>query len=541
MESKPYPFENLPFSKLFKAYTAQNPDLLQFFESSPFEEQQVTGHANSFKFSGDRRATAEALLFFNSNLKLSDAARSQIDRLADSSSLAVVTGQQSVVLGGPLFTVYKALTALILAKRYENLLNRPVIPVFWLADEDHDYEEVAALQVKNREGLIGKRLAETEGSPRVSEIHIDSSIDAMKKTVRDALPDTDFSDDVWALINRAYREGEGLTSAFAVLLNDLFGKHGLVIAGSNSDKVKELVKPVLKDAVSKADEIHDALESQSARLEKSGYHRQVAVQPGNLFRIDDEGNRIKLIRDGNIWRQPKPDGTFREFSSDDLIEEIDRNPNGYSPNVFLRPVLQDRLLPVLAYVGGPGEIAYYAQIKRLYPVFGQKMPVIAPRFSATILESGVSRVMDQLPFELHDYQTRIEDLISDFVDQADTPDVNAIFDDWKKELNEITEQFKPKIAEVDPTLEATAGKVGAGFNNELDKLKGKVFRSIKQQESVQIKRIERISNSLFPDGSLQERELAWIWLANKYGLSVFDELLTCWEEADPGYHQIITP
>ncbi|MCC5913923.1 MAG: bacillithiol biosynthesis cysteine-adding enzyme BshC [Balneolaceae bacterium] len=540
MDFKPYPFERLHFSKLFKDYSTQNSNLLSFFESNPFDEDAVKKHAEEISFMGDRKRSAEAILAFNSSRTLSSQTRKNIDLLAEPESLVVATGQQSTLLGGPFFTVYKAMTAIILSERYRKVLDLPVVPVFWLADEDHDYEEVASLTIKNRNHVFETGLSEIDGVPRVSEVAIDSEVTELKQKVRESLPDTDFSDELWSLINRWYKGGETITSSFAGLMNDLFGKYGLVIAGSNSDEIKELVKPVIQKSISDADSIQNALEQQSKKLEESGYGRQVVVQSSNLFYIDEDGDRLKLNREGEKWHADRVDGSRLHFTSAELISEADQIPNRFSPNVFLRPVIQDRLLPVLAYVGGPGEIAYYAQMKQLYPQFGQKMPVIAPRFSATVIESGVSRVMDQLPFEFHEYGERIEDLNSKFIKQADTPDVETIFREWKSEASNLADRMKPRIAEIDPTLEGTAGKVSAGFLNELDKLKGKVYRSIKQQESVQLKRIERICQSLYPGGGLQERELAWIWLANKYGVSIFDEILEGWRSASPDHHQLIS-
>jgi uncharacterized protein YllA (UPF0747 family) len=183
------------------------------------------------------------------------------------------------------------------------------------------------------------------------------------------------------------------------------------------------------------------------------------------------------------------------------------------------------MVPTLGYVAGPGELAYYGQMKKMYKFFKRSMPAIFPRMSATIIEPSIDRILDELPFEIADYEGRIEDLESKYVERSNQPDIEEIFNDWKQKVEEISEGHKAEIKDIDSTLEGAAGKATAVYFGELDKLKGKVYRSVKQQEETQIKRIRKIKANLFPEGIPQERIISFIYFMNKYGIDIWDRLL----------------
>ena len=209
--------------------------------------------------------------------------------------------------------------------------------------------------------------------------------------------------------------------------------------------------------------------------------------------------------------------------------------------MFLRPIMQDFFLPTLGYVAGPGETAYYAQMKRFYDSFALTMPVIFPRLSATFIEPAIDRILDELPFEIHEYNSRIEDLESEFVDRTEQVDIEAIFSDWKEKVEEISQEKTESIKKIDPTLEGAAGKASSVYMGELDKLKGKVYRAVKQQEQTQLNRIKKIKAQLFPNGTPQERVVASIYFMNKYGVSIWDELLdNLGEDESFNSHKLIT-
>ena len=291
----------------------------------------------------------------------------------------------------------------------------------------------------------------------------------------------------------------------------------------------------MKRAIEDADAMREALQKQTDRLGEN-FHQQVTLYDSNLFYLNEERGRwlnpdrasqlLKIVRNGNGW---KTDGGT-EWSTGELVNHIEKDPHSFSPNVFLRPVLQDRFLPTLGYVAGPGEIAYYGQMKLFYECFDMQMPAIFPRLSGTLIEPAIDRIVDELPFDFHEYDKRIEDLESEFVDKTEQVDIESIFQSWKEESEETAQPHVETIKQIDPTLEGAAGKAVSAFHGELDKLKGKVYRSVKQQEQTQLERIRKIKTHLFPQGGLQEREIGSLYYMNKYGVDLWDRLIEKMEE-----------
>ncbi|HCD51868.1 MAG TPA: bacillithiol biosynthesis cysteine-adding enzyme BshC, partial [Balneolaceae bacterium] len=360
------------------------------------------------------------------------------------------------------------------------------------------------------------------------DIEITDDINELKRNIQALLPETDFTNKLSELLTESYQPGFEHRKAFSKFLLSLFPDSGLIIFGSNFSAIKDLSKSVFRKSVTDADEIQIALSSQSSKLE-DGFHSQVVVGSSNLFYINDDGARIKIDRDGTNWII---EGNRK--STDEIVDLVDEHPERFSPNVFLRPVLQDYLLPTIGYVAGPGELAYYGQMKELYPFFGMEMPIIFPRLSATIIESNIERIMDKLPFSLCEYSQRIEDLESAYVDQTNTLDIEGVFASWKENIEDVSDEPAEFVKNIDPTLEGTTAKVITGFENELNKLKGKVYRAVKQQEQTQLDRIAKIQSQIFPDG-LQERSVNPVYFMNKYGLDVWQKMLDHYREHQPDY------
>ena len=206
----------------------------------------------------------------------------------------MVTGQQLGIYGGPLFTIYKTITTILLARKWEKKLNRPVVPVFWLADEDHDFEEIASVGLPGSDGKINMKIFQQGKGIPVSEEIIDPSISSLNESLKSALQQTEFSNKLWESLENSYQEGITHGAAFANLLSSWFSDYGLLIAGSNEKNLKSLVKETFKISVKKADLIHQVLESQSLNLENE-FHRQVIVNDSNLFFLSENG-RTKFHR-----------------------------------------------------------------------------------------------------------------------------------------------------------------------------------------------------------------------------------------------------
>lgn len=533
MDVKKSDFSKLPFSKLFQDYCSGNGSIHSYFETNPIQWSSLVSSFKSLQFTGDRKISANLLEKLNAQFLESEATQKQIEKLKKPNSRVIVTGQQVTLYGGPLYTVYKTITAILYARRLEKESGYPVVPIFWLADEDHDIEEVATIRFPDSATLntISYSHKAYDNAPPASSIPLGDELENIQDLLKNALDETDFTDELLHRIEECYRSDRTFGEAFGELLMNYFSKHGLLLAGSFDPDIKSYTKHLIAKAVKSHAELSDALDDATYSLKQDGYHDQVQVQPSNLFYLNKEGHRIKIQFFDGKWSIYE-----KKWSTEMLLQEIDEQPENFSPNVFLRPILQDYLLPVAGYVGGPGEIAYYAQMRKFYEIFGLKMPVIIPRFSITIFESAIDRILKELPFEWPHYLNRIEDLEKEFVDKSESADIEKIFGIWKSHIDELSHAKRREIGKIDPTLKASVGKAKAIYLSELDKLKGKVYRSIKDQEKIQIDRIKRIKNNLFPNGNLQEREIAFIFYLNKYGPDFYDRIIDEIHEDEPFHH-----
>ena len=519
-------FQSLPFSSLFKTYTSDFSTVSSFYSTNPFDDKALKQKADAFDFSGDRSRTVEILEAFNKPFDLHQKALANLDRLNQEDALVIVTGQQLGIYGGPLYTVFKTISAIHLARRAEALLDRPVIPVFWLADEDHDYEEVRSMHLLNSSEVKHFELPGKESPlPPVADMQLPAEFAELGDKVKEALYDTDFSADLWALLDECFQADNTFVQSFGKFISTLFSKHGLVLAGSNHPQVKKELSSILQRSVSEADRLRKSLQEQTNAL-KGEFHQQVTIYDSNLFYFSDQKNRLKISAEDEGWSA----GEEYKWTTDELIAEIEEQPDRFSPNVFLRPIMQDTLLPTLGYVAGPGETAYYGQMKQFYEAFEMEMPVIFPRLSATLIEPAIDRIWDDLPFEFQDYSQRIEDLESAYVERSEQVDIEALFNGWKQKISRIAEGYKEEVAEVDQSLEGAAGKASAVYFGELDKLKGKVYRAVKQQDETQLNRIRKMKLNLFPENGMQERLISPIYFMNKFGLDIWDEILASLEK-----------
>ncbi len=528
MEINPVSFSKLPFGRLFTQLIAGDDYSKSLFAHGPFDFEASL----SRPVIPAKTDLAEFLRHFNEAFGISPETAANIERLADPATKCIVTGQQLTVFGGPLYTFFKIASAIATSRKLSDESGVAVVPVFWLADEDHDYDEVASVKLIKGAEITTHTLADEGSLPLpVADRHIGSNITAFTDEVFSSLGTTDFTDELRQLVDGCYIEGVPHGKAFGSLIAKIFGKHGLVLAGSNHPDVKATLFPVLLRSVDCAGEVFEALEQQSL-LAETVSPRQAQVSDSLLFYLNPDagGSRERIHHESGTWSV----GESMRWTTDALLDAIELHPQRFSPNVFLRPILQDLLLPTLAYVAGPGEMAYYAQMKQLYAVFGLAMPVITPRHSATFVEPAIRRLLDELPFEFTDYKARVDELEKQYMAQHSGIDPAAMAGDWLSELSAVSQKYIDAIGREDPTLKASADKLVTEFESSIDRVKGKLIRSVKQKEQTGLNRVHRVKTSLFPDNGLQERTISGIYYMNKYGMDLWDRVIDAFmaERAD---------
>lgn len=480
----------------------------------------------------DRPRLVEALLPH----QLQAAAQAQARRLLDPRSVAIVTGQQAVLFGGPLLVLYKALTARRLARELEMRRGAPVVPVFWVASDDHDFEEVRHVDVLDAAGdLRSLRYAPLSEPPALpaARLVFDETLAGLLANLGETLPASPSRDEVLEALGACYRPGATLSGAFAAWLQRLLPD--VVMMDPADEALKTLMKPALRRELEQGSPTSRLAAEVGPRLLAAGYPQQVQVRDGflNLFLVDEGERRALLLQDGEIEVR----GRDTRLSLEQALRELDRRPADWSPGALLRPLAEDLLLPTAAYVGGPAEIAYHAQIGPSYAYFGIPRPVLVARPSLTLVDSAQARALQAEGVALSDLQGDIEALVARLAHAAH-PQVESAFSGTRQALEEHFGALEGVLAEIDPTLRAAAEGARGRTLHQLEGLHEKATRALKKRDETRALRLRRAQAALFPGGGLQERRLGLLGLVARHGFAIVDELerrLDPWARA----HQVL--
>jgi bacillithiol biosynthesis cysteine-adding enzyme BshC len=471
-----------------------------------------------------RSELCDALVAQNTAWDAPSPVAQHIQDLRQPQAMAVVTGQQTGLFGGPLFTLYKALTAVRLAARLRAELQRPVIPIFWMTSEDHDVAEADHIHLLDREGsLVGVR-HESWGAPQgfmPANLRLGPAVVDTLERVWSLLPVTEFIPALREALARAFAPERTLADAFARWMLHLLGESGLVLVDGADARLKRLVADVFRQELDEAPRSAQSILAVSASLRALGYPPQIEARPDgvNCFLLRD--GRRGLTRDGTGFRlrdagQAIPAGEMRR-----LVEE---QPESFSPNVALRPIVQDTLFPTLAYVAGPGELAYFAQLLPVYRAFDVPMPLIVPRASLTLLEPRMARLLERFRLGLPDLTLEPEQLASRVLRTQLPPDFGASLAKAREGVEEIFRGVGEAIAAVDPTLRATVGQTSGHIQGHLDQLERKAVQALKRREAEARQQLQRVREALMPGGKPQERILPLLPFLARYGPGVLDTI-----------------
>ena len=536
------------FSKLAQDFIGnfETSPIKPFFPISPFDQgatflSLINTRLQEYNAVENLRETiATTIRQYHSKFSfLSKSVEDNLTKLLAPNTVAIVTGQQVGILGGPLYTIYKALHTTILAKQYSALFPQfSFVPIFWQETEDHDFDEVRSVAIPGQDSGL-KHISYTPSNPiervQIGGLKFESAaIEAFFTELRETLPKTDFSEQVFELFEQYYTPAHSFAEAQAAVLMALLADDGLLVINANSRDVKSFASPVFAKEISTCPQLSEGIEAQSVLLSEH-YHAQVEAKGMNLF-LSQDGKRIKLQQDGDSF---KAGGEI--FSKAQLLTISETEPERLSMNVVMRPLVQDTILPTVAYVAGPGEIAYFAQFKAAYDWAGITMPKIVPRITLTVLEERFEKLVIK-------FQTSIESLI-----EYDGQLVKELLTSEKElEIASHYDQASETIEQLIESLRNITEAADASLAGALTSLKGKVLTQIKdfasktagaerkkQQASKQ--QFEKALSNLLPEGKLQERELNLIYFLNKYGLELWKGLKTSLMEAphDPKEHLIL--
>ena len=449
----------------------------------------------------------------------------------------VVTGQQVGLFGGPLFTPFKAATALARA-RQATAAGRPHAAIFWLATEDHDFAEINHVVFPARREL--RKLVFTAAPPAarpVGGIVLDDSITPLLDQAWELLG----SSDAMEALSGAYKPGRTFAQAFADFYSKMFAAQGLLVLDAGGRDFHRLGAPVLRAALERADELHSALLDRNRQLEAAGYHAQVAVAPQSslLFLIDEKtGARLALKRTAptaaepaGLWQAGK-----RSFSTAELVGILEAEPERISPSALLRPVFQDLLLSTSATVGGPAEIAYFAQSAVLFErILGQVTPAL-PRFSGTLIEPAIGELLRKHELTLERVFGETSDTLAQLLAARAMPvegkrKMAAAGSALDAELTAVLDWMNT----LDAGLGRSAGTAASKMRYQMNRLRRLAANFELQREASLGRHAQAISQALYPDGALQERLLGAAYFFARYGLELAEELTAWGENSCPGH------
>ena len=457
------------------------------------------------------------------NLKISKQTEQNIEALKSAKTIAVFTGQQLGILGGPLYTIYKSITAIKLCNHLKEIYDDfNFVPIFWLEGDDHDFDEVRNFSVLNNDNQLvnikyddGQLDEINRGS--IGALKFNQNIENVISELTGNLRETEFKPSIVELVKSIYQPDKTFLESFRDLMIRLFDEYGLIVFNPLDAEVRKLLIPVFTKEISEFSEHTGYVVERSAEIEDV-YHAQVKIKPINLFYLDDKERLSIEPTDTGEYRLK---GKRKKFTKDELLAQLETTPEIFSPNVLLRPICQDYLFPTAFYVGGPGEISYFAQVSPLYKIYNIDEPFIYPRSSATIVEKGVIAILDKNNLSYTDIFSEEEALIQKIVAAYSEINLESLFQYSQEEMNSLLNQMSNTLVSIDKTLGDLTSKSKQRIEETINLLKIKAVEAEKRKYDSTIRQITKVRNVLYPNTNLQERELNWIYFANKYGMDIF--------------------
>lgn len=530
MAEKTFRRETLSFdkisnqSKIFLDFQSDSPPIKVFYPEKNTDLKEFAGQVLA-NYKIDRAELCDGLAEMNESLDAGSRTYQNIELLREKDCTAIVTGQQAGLFSGALYTIYKAFSAIKFADDLRKK-NIKAVPVFWIAEEDHDFDEVKKTFNLDK----GEKLFKSENTPEnytknspVGLVVLDETINQEIEKLFENLPHTEFTDETKKLLKETYQAGETYSRAFGKFIARLFADYGLIIVSPLNEKLKKLAAPIFAEAIDKSAAIAAALMERNIELKVENYQPQVLVTEDffPFFFQSDDGERQSLRRNletGKIKIQKSK----TEFAASELLEIARRAPHNLSPNALLRPVVQDYLLPTLAYFGGAAEIAYFAQNSAIYKVLNRPVTPIRHRSGFSIIERQHGRTLEKYHLNFKDVFAGKEKISTQIVEEFLSPDAARAFGEVEKNINAQLDYLAAHLSADEPTLAANLANRRKKILWHVGAMRKKYQRTEMQKNEVVNRRLEDLFTALLPHGALQERTLNVITFLNLYGENWID-------------------
>lgn len=503
LETAPIYYEQ-PLSATYRQNFQQLSSLFPHDPHNPKSFQKRLAHLKQ-RPSAKRTAIAKALAAYNHKLGAGPSSLANTALLAQPNTCVVLTGQQPGIFTGPLYTIYKALGAIQLAARLTEELSRPVVPIFWVGEEDHDFEEISKTYIPGPgpEPLELGLTWRPGGKFSVGQIHLPGEIHQLIDRLAGSTPSSSDKAQIISWLHRTAKLSASPGEWFGRLMAVLFDFAGLVLASPLLPELRRLQAPIIHRVLDQPELLLTALAAGQSRVLNLGFEPQVKVLPEQIhIFIYLEGQRVALFRDGNDF--VSRDQSFRATASE-LSARVQDNPEDFSPGVVVRPVVQDCLFPVAAYVAGPGEIGYHALIRDVYPALGGEMPIIYPRPNLTLIEPRIAELLDDYRCSPREIMTDPGSVAQSYLDASDPVGINEAFGSFRARMTADLQQLLEEVEHIDPGLRVIGRHHLKIINRQLNSFKDKVHQRHRRAHRPALQDFDLMAGALLPTGSWQER------------------------------------
>lgn len=468
------------FPKLFLDYISKNKNLEKFYNQYPdihgFKEV-----IEARKFTDDKRKTLVSVLEKQYQVLEN---KPNIDILLEPNTFTVTTGHQLNIFTGPLYVIYKIVTIINLARKLKaEFPAYNFVPVYWMASEDHDFAEIASFN------LFGKNHKwETEQKGAVGRMN-----PTELQEIFDELPEKP------ALFEEAYLKNTTLADAARQYMHQLFGSEDLVCIDADDAALKGIFSDIIKDDLlnNSANEI---VTKTSNELNEMGYHTQITPREINFFYLQD-GLRERIVKEGNVYKVLNSE---LSFSQEEIIQILDNQPENFSPNVVLRPLYQETILPNLAYIGGPSEVPYWLQLKGIFDHYGERFPLLMPRNFALVINQASQKRIDKLGITAEELFADEVALRRSYVERNSENSLSLAFE--IDDVSEVFERILKKSLAIDQTMKGAVEAEKSKIISSLENLEKRIKKAEERNQETSVTQLLALKQKLFPDGGLQERK-----------------------------------
>ena len=475
-----------------------------------------------------RSELSDYIEHFMSRLSRSEEVERNIGRLRKADSVVVIGGQQAGLLTGPLYTIHKVISIIKLAEEQEKELGKPVIPVFWVAGEDHDLAEVNHLYIM-KDGKPSK--SSYPDYHAYKTMVTDAQLDFEKaekwfEEIMETYGETAYTNKMLSDMRNTLKQSSTYVDFFCQLIHGWFKDYGLLLVDAGDPELRKIEVGFFESLIEKSEEIAASVSEQQAFMEKQGYKKMIEMdeRAANLFYYDTvKKDRCLLEREDGVFAGKNGELAFTKQELHAIAKE---NPEKLSNNVVTRPIMQEMLFPVLAFISGPGEIAYWAELKRAFEVFTMKMPPIIPRLNITFIERHIQTDLKETELELRTVLSEgTESAVSEYLNSVKDVTVDRLFSEMKQQLIENHEKLSSYAISMDKGIEPILNKNMEFIQKQLAFMYGKIEERTKERHMITLRKYERIAHSLYPLGSPQERIWNVFYYLNQYGPDFIQDIM----------------